>query len=105
MKAKRHKETIKVSGRYEEVSTKTVDEKRRLTVGEPLQAGYRVKVYKNEDDGTFLLVPLVEIPEREMWLYKNKKALKMVLDGIKAAEEGDLYKLDLKTMKTKKIEK
>ena len=91
----KHKEEIKVSGKYTQISTKTVDGKRRITLGETAQAGYRVKVYRNEDDGTFLLVPLIEIPEREAWLYKNKEALASVLRGIKQAGEGRGRKLDL----------
>ncbi|MBI4970640.1 MAG: hypothetical protein HZC17_02240 [Candidatus Omnitrophica bacterium] len=86
---------MKVSGKYTQIGTKTVDEKRRITLGETAQAGYRVKIYKNETDGTFLLVPLVEIPEREMWLYQNKKALGSVLRGIKQAGEGRGRKLDM----------
>ena len=90
---------IKISASYTQVDTKTVDAKHRITVGEPLAPGYRVQIYKNEDDGTVLLVPCVEIPAREAWLYKNPKALKSVLQGIKDAEEGRLHKLNLKTMK------
>lgn len=94
-----HKDDLEISGRYTAIGTKTVDEKRRLTVCEPLQAGYRVKIYKNEEDGTFLLVPMIEIPVYEEWLYKNKKALASVLQGIREAEEGKLRKFNLKTMK------
>ena len=91
----RHKGKIKVSANYTQVDTKTVDAKHRITVGEPLAPGYRVQIYKNEDDGTVLLVPCVEIPAREAWLYKNPKALKSVLQGIKDAEEGKGRILDL----------
>lgn len=95
----KHKEEIKVSGKYTQISTKTVDGKRRITLGETAQAGYRVKIYKNETDGTFLLVPLVEISAREAELYKNKEVLASVLRGIKDMKAGKLHKLNLKTMK------
>lgn len=99
----RHKEDeINVSGRYVEVGTKKVDKKCRVTIGEPLAEAYgvnRVKVYKNVTDGSILLVPVIEIPANEQWLYKNKKALRMVLQGLKEAKEGRGRKLDLRELK------
>ena len=35
-----------------------------------------------------LVAPAVTIPAREAWLWKNKKALAMVMQGLKEAREG-----------------
>lgn len=42
-----------------------------------------------------ILEPLVEIPEREMWIYKNKKTLASLERGIKDAGNGKTRKLNL----------
>lgn len=50
------------------------------------------------EDDKLVLVPLVEIPERELWIYKNKKALASLERGLKDAAEGKVRKLDLSTL-------
>jgi hypothetical protein len=47
------------------------------------------------EDERLILVPLVEIPEREAWIYKNKKALASLERGLQDAAEGKVSKLDL----------
>lgn len=42
-----------------------------------------------------ILIPLVEIPEREAWIYKNKKALASLERGLEDAAKGKVRKLDL----------
>jgi hypothetical protein len=37
--------------------------------------------------------PIVEVPTKDHWIYKNPKALKSLLKGLKDAEEGRLYDL------------
>ena len=37
---------------------------------------------------------LKKIPKREQWLYKNKKALKSVKQGLKESAKGQTSKLD-----------
>jgi hypothetical protein len=41
-----------------------------------------------------ILIPLVEIPEREAWIYKNKKALASLEKGLEDAAKGKVRKLD-----------
>lgn len=53
-------------------------------------------VYWEEE--RLVLVPLVEIPERELWLYKNKKALASLERGLEDAAKGRVKKLDLSTL-------
>lgn len=47
------------------------------------------------EKGKLILIPLVEIPEREAWIYKNKKALASLERGLKDAAQGKVKKLDL----------
>ena len=39
-------------------------------------------------DGTIVLRPAVTVPAGEAWLWKNKKALALVQDGIAEARRG-----------------
>jgi hypothetical protein len=45
-----------------------------------------------------ILVPLVQISEREAWIYKNKNALHSFEKGLSDAAEGKVRKLDLSTL-------
>jgi len=45
-----------------------------------------------------ILVPLIQIPESEAWIYKNKAALASLERGLKDAAEGKVKKLDLSTL-------
>lgn len=42
-----------------------------------------------------LLRPVVEVPAQELWLYKNKDALKSVRKGIRESARGKTVKLAL----------
>ncbi|MFH1352840.1 MAG: hypothetical protein ABIH68_04605 [bacterium] len=81
------------------VDVKTVDPKFRLNLGrkaiELLSGitkadGFQVFV---GSDGDILLRPTVNIPSRELWLYKNPEALNMVIKGLKNAKEGEVTKV------------
>lgn len=47
-----------------------------------------------QKDNKIILEPLVEIPSEEYWLYKNPKAMKSVIKGLKDIKEGRISKLD-----------
>lgn len=47
------------------------------------------------DSERIILEPLVEIPERELWVYKNKRVLASLERGLKDAAKGKTRKLDL----------
>jgi len=49
------------------------------------------KVYLNSF-GQIILDPQVTVPAHEVWLLKNPKAMKMVVEGWEAAKEGKLVK-------------
>ena len=88
---------IHASDDFHEVSTKTIDERRRIFIGNLMKGYKRVKILKNSL-GELLLQPVIEIPASEAWLFKNKKALKSVCEGLEDAEKGEISKLDLKSL-------
>jgi hypothetical protein len=82
-------------GQYVEVSTVRVDGRGRLTLakGRPAIAPAKIaditayKQYQGEH-GEILLVPVVEIPARELWLHQNQEAKESVLRGLKQSARG-----------------
>lgn len=88
------KDKIKINDEFQEIDTRTIDSRNRLTIGELAQGFNRVKLYKNEL-GEILLKPVVEIPASELWLFNNKKALEDVQKGLKDLSEGKIKKLDI----------
>ena len=45
------------------------------------------RAYK-EDDGRIVLEPMVEVPAKEHWIYKNPAALASLMRGIEDAKAG-----------------
>jgi hypothetical protein len=88
---------LKIEDEFEEIDTRTVDDRNRLTLGELLKGSKRVRLYKN-DRGEFLLQPVVEIPASEAWLFQNKEAFESVKKGLKDASKGKISKLNLKDL-------
>ncbi|MFT4553652.1 MAG: hypothetical protein ACI9S8_002293 [Chlamydiales bacterium] len=68
----------------------TVDSKGRVSLG-ARHAGERY-IITEEMEGRFILEKAVIIPEREVWLHKNKKAKESVLKGLEQAKQGRLKK-------------
>jgi len=85
---------LRIDDKFEEIGTKTIDDRNRLTIGDLFKGYKRVRLYKNER-GELLLQPTVEIPASELWLFQNKEALKAVRTGLKDASEGKIVKADL----------
>lgn len=85
---------IKISDDFQEIGTKTMDDRNRLTLGEIFKGYKRIRLYKN-DRGEVLLQPIVEIPASELWLFQNSNALESVQKGLKDASEGKITKLNL----------
>ena len=71
-----------------------MDNRNRIPLSKIL--GKTFDVYWEKDK--LVLVPLVEIPEREAWIYKNKKALASLERGLEDAAKGRVQKLDLSTL-------
>ncbi len=55
-----------------------------------LETGVNSKTYRvlTNDLGQILLEPIVNIPEREHWLFENPEALAAVKQGLKDSAEG-----------------
>lgn len=85
--------------KFQEIGTRTIDDRKRLTLGDLLKEFKRVKLYRNPR-GELLLRPVVEVPASEDWLFENKEALKSVLEGIGDAAKGRISKLDPDNIKS-----
>ena len=85
---------LRIDDEFQEIGTKTIDDRNRLTLGDLFRGYKRVRLYKNER-GELLLQPTVEIPASELWLFQNREALKAVQTGLKDASEGKIVKVDL----------
>lgn len=73
------------------------DERGRISLGKrPAEVSSYEATFNS--DGTILLKPMAEIPARELWLWKNKKALESVQRGIAQAGRGETTVLDLSTL-------
>ncbi|MGE0266820.1 MAG: hypothetical protein AB7S78_00010 [Candidatus Omnitrophota bacterium] len=85
------KDTIVKDDKFEEIAEVKVDSKNRITLGKggKLTKAKIYKLYLN-DIGQIILDPQVTIPAHEQWLFKNKKAKKMVQSGLDEAKEGRL---------------
>ncbi len=72
----------------EVISAVKPDSKSRISLGRAqADQGITYRVYRNKV-GQILLDPCLQVPVGEAWLFKNKKALKAVMTGIRQAEEG-----------------
>jgi hypothetical protein len=63
------------------------DSKGRITLGRAAEgvSGFQME---QREDGTIILKPMVEIPAREAWLHRNKKALASVQKGLEQSAKG-----------------
>lgn len=87
------KNILKINKEFQELGTRTIDERNRLTIGPLLKGSKRVKIFKN-DHGDLLLQPLVEVPASELWVFENKEVLKSLRKGLRDAASGRLSKLN-----------
>ncbi|MEH1908031.1 MAG: hypothetical protein V7L05_10655 [Nostoc sp.] len=71
--------------------TVRTDDKGRLTLG-TVAKGKSYRVLINEA-GQILLDPVVNIPERELWIWQNSVARTSLEVGIKQASSGELHDL------------
>ena len=80
-----------INGKFKAVDVRTVDSKNRISLGEKiLRALKKVDAFKIfiGREGDILLRPMVNVPMKEAWVYKNPKALKQIRQGLKEAKEG-----------------
>ena len=84
---------LKINDEFQEIGTRTIDNRNRLTLSGPLRNFKRVLIYKN-DLGEVLVRPVVEIPASDLWIFQNKEAFKSIQKGLKDASEGKISKLN-----------
>lgn len=66
------------------------DERGRLVLGETIK-NQQFRVLRNEE-GEMRLIPVVTIPAREVWLYRNSEAMASVMRGLDQARAGKVTK-------------
>ena len=88
------KDIIKINDEFQEIDTRSIDDRNRLTIGELAEGFKRVRIYKNKL-GEILLKPVIEIPASELWLFQNKKALEDLQKGLEDLSEEKISRLDL----------
>ena len=69
-----------------------LDSKGRITLGK-LAEGVSSFRATRQNDGKIILEPYVEIPAREVWLYKNPEALAMVEEGLLQSAQGETVRM------------
>jgi hypothetical protein len=84
---------LKINSEFQEIGTRTIDNRNRLTLSGLLRNFKRVLIYKN-DLGEVLVRPVVEIPASDLWIFQNKEAFESVQKGLKDASEGKISKLN-----------
>ena len=76
---------------FEPVSEARIDAKHRVTLGKVAGPVTSFKIYRNAH-GQIILDPMVSIPAHEAWLFKNKRAAKLVQEGLDDAKQRRLVK-------------
>lgn len=79
-----------------QTSTVNMDAKQRICLTRVLSKEEReslssFRMYR--EGGKIVLEPVMEIPSKDHWIYKDEKALASLMKGIKDAEEGRLHDL------------
>ena len=71
-----------------------LDDKKRVSLGKLGLEENITGFNAYQEDGRIILEPTVDIPARELWLYRNPEALEKVERGLKQAAEGKTKPLD-----------
>jgi hypothetical protein len=67
---------------------KAVDSKGRISLGREF-ANHLVLV-RQVADGVLEIVKATAVPDPELWLHQNPKAIRMVMEGLEQAKSGNL---------------
>lgn len=91
----------KIGGKTHEKTTNKIqmDDKYRICLGSFLSKEEREQSssfrISRQEDGKIVLDPLVEIPAREHWIYKNPEALASLMRGIEDAKNRRIIDADI----------
>ena len=77
-------------------ATISMDNKQRVSLSSVLSKEESLnydlfRIYR--EGGKIVLEPVAIVPEKDHWIYKEKKSLDSLMKGIKDAEEGRLHDL------------
>lgn len=77
-------------------TTTNMDSKQRVCLTRMLSKEERetyssFRMYR--EGGKIVLEPVCQVPEKDHWIYKDPKALKSLMKGIKDVEEGRVHDL------------
>lgn len=76
-----------------------IDSKFRICLGGFLSKEERAQLSSfrifRQPDGKIILDPLIEVPAREHWIYKNPEALNSLMRGIEDAKAGRVVDIDI----------
>lgn len=67
--------------------TKTVDRRGRLSLGKSFAD--RLVIVEELPGGSLQITPAEAVPAREVWLYRNPKALASVMRGLDESKRGE----------------
>ena len=91
-------EAITIKEDFMQVDTRELDSKNRVNLGRKVRKllGAKMKVDSFKvfigKDGDVLLRPSVNIPSRELWLYKDPSAYSQLKEGLQQAKAGKVQK-------------
>jgi len=69
-----------------------LDNRSRVSLSAFIPKGVSISSLRAYQEGDkIILEPMAEIPARELWLYRNKKALEALQQGIEDASEGRVH--------------
>lgn len=88
-----------ISEKFTAVDIKPLDVKKRIHLGEKIHTiisrktkldGFKIFI---GDEGDILLRPVVTIPSREAWIYKDPEVLRQIRQGLSEAKQGKIEKV------------
>ncbi len=99
MKKKKREIIEGLKEKFISMGIKTVDSKSRLTLGRKIlklvtaQTGAEEFQIFYGEDGDILLRPMVSIPSKEAWIYRNPKVFKAIKQGLSEARQKKFEKV------------
>ena len=93
------KEVINISEKFVPIEVKSIDFKNRINLGSKI-INLVSRIFQKTDayqicigkEGDILLRPVVNVPSKEAWIYKNPKVLNQIRQGLGEAAQGKLEK-------------
>ncbi|MBM3252835.1 MAG: hypothetical protein FJZ16_01100 [Candidatus Omnitrophica bacterium] len=98
MKANNKEILCSLNEKFVPLGIKTIDSKNRITLGEKILKLITAQTRANEfqifygEEGDILLRPMVSIPSKEVWVYRNPEVFKRIRQGLTEAKEGKVEK-------------